>query len=132
MNATLMDGISFEDQIEFDSQTYKKKLLKRTSNYEVFLICWKSGQQTSIHDHPDGGCWMRVVRGSLQETTYMTPNLEEVGERILGPGDLGFQCGSDMVHRILALEDTVSLHVYYPPGYAARKYSFLDGVAFAE
>ena len=75
---------------------------------------------------------MRVVQGALQETTYTTPTLVEVGERLLVPGDLGFQCGSTMVHRILALEDTVSLHVYYPPGYVARKYSLFDGVVFAE
>jgi cysteine dioxygenase len=127
-----MDGIPYEEHIEFDSLTYKKKCLKRTKDYEVVLICWRKGQQTAIHDHPDGGCWMRVVQGALQEITYTTPNLEEVGERILGPGDVGFQCGSTVVHCIQALEDTVSLHVYYPPGYVARKYSLLDGVAFAE
>lgn len=114
-----------EPYIQFAEDRYTKHILERTPGHEVVLICWKAGQQTPIHDHPAGGCWLSVLRGALEETTYTVreDGPEKQGAQQLVGGTRGFQRGAEGVHAIRALEDTISLHVYCPSGYIARTYT---------
>jgi cysteine dioxygenase len=126
MNATLLDDFPLEvclPRVRFGAERYTKTLLKRTPVYEIFLLCWKSGQATAIHDHPSDGCWMRVLQGCLEETEYAYPTLEKIGYTRFGVGEYGFKRGNEVLHSIRAIEDSVSVHVYYPPGYVANTYA---------
>jgi cysteine dioxygenase len=125
MNAALLDEFPLgvcQPFFAFSDQHYVKNLLKRTDEYEVFLICWKAGQTTPIHDHPSEGCWLRVLQGSLEETEYSNPSLQELERRVFCVGDYGFKRGAEILHSIRALEDSVSVHVYYPPNHVANLY----------
>ena len=108
--------------LHFSATSYTRTVLQSTDAYEIVLLCWKRGQTTPVHDHPSEGCWMRILSGSLQETEYSYPDLRPLGTRILGVGDGGFKRGTDVLHAILALEDTVSIHLYAPPKYISTKY----------
>lgn len=87
--------------------SYVKYLLEKGENYEFYIIVWKAGAETPYHGHPDGGCWMRVLSGLLFEHTVY-------GDRKLAVGDQDFQKGAYGIHKITALEDSVSIHLYKP------------------
>jgi quercetin dioxygenase-like cupin family protein len=85
---------------------YNRHLLEEGNDCEVYVIVWSAGAETPFHGHPEGGCWMLVVSGQLLETTATT--------RSLGPGDTGFQKGANGIHKITAIENSISLHLYKP------------------
>ena len=121
---TIIDNIAYKDSIMFHSEKYNKINLLSTDKYDVFLICWKAGQATNIHDHPSGGCLMKIISGTLLEENYRSTTGEFLYPRTLFAGNYAFKTGDLVVHRITAMEDTVSLHVYYPGGYVANIYDF--------
>lgn len=86
---------------------YVKYLVEKGENYEFYIIVWKAGAETPYHCHPEGGCWMLMLSGLLFEHTVN-------GERKLAAGDQGFQKGAYGIHKITALEDSVSIHLYKP------------------
>ncbi len=119
----IADTIDYKDLVEFCEEHYKKILLERNENYEVYLICWRAGQNTRIHDHPDGGCLMKLISGTLLEENYRSDGTF-LYPRTYIPNMYGFKCGKNVVHRITAMEDSVSIHVYFPPNYKATIYDF--------
>lgn len=70
---------------------------------------------------------MSVLQGCLEETEYARTGEEEFvdvqEQKRLSAGSFGYKRGTDGIHRITALEDTVSLHLYIPSGYIARTYT---------
>lgn len=86
---------------------YTRHLLAQDDHSEVYVIVWSAGSETPFHGHPEGGCWMVVVSGELLETVSCE-------ERLLGPGSHGFQKGASGIHKITALENSRSLHLYKP------------------
>ena len=121
----IADTIDYKDLVEFCEEHYKKIVVTRNENYEVYLICWRAGQNTRIHDHPDGGCLMKLISGTLLEENYRSDGTF-LYPRTYIPSMYGFKCGKNVVHRITAMEDSVSIHVYFPPNYKATIYEF-DG-----
>ncbi len=117
-----LDPQAYLAQARFEDLHYVKILLEQTTNYEIFMICWKAGQSTPIHDHPEGGCWMQVVQGELEETEYAYPTMYKMGVHTLGVGDIGYKQGHVLLHSIKALQNTISLHLYKPPKYKANTY----------
>lgn len=101
-----------ENDINFSSFAipeagYVRHLIEKTEEHELYCITWSVDAETPFHGHPAGGCWMRVVEGELKEITVL-------GERILKPGDTGFQKGLYGVHKIVARKGGRSLHLYKP------------------
>jgi cysteine dioxygenase len=121
---TIIDNIDYKDFILFHDEKYNKILLAQNEKYDVYLICWRTGQKTRVHDHPSGGCLMKIVSGTLLEENYRSTTGEFLYPRTFFPGTYAFKSGDLVVHRITAMEDTVSLHVYYPSGYVANTYDF--------
>lgn len=119
----ILNQIDYEQHIQFDDNHYKRIPLLQTSEYEVILICWKAGQKTPIHDHPEIGCTMKVCQGRLLETDFCPTSLTAIKQTHLVTGSIGFKQGSNPLHSILALDDSVSLHLYQPPRYVPRIYA---------
>mmetsp|Transcript_32952 Transcript_32952/g.75894 ORF Transcript_32952/g.75894 Transcript_32952/m.75894 type:complete len:159 (-) Transcript_32952:749-1225(-) len=39
-------------------------------HFTLLLLCWNPGHESPIHNHPCDGCWMKVVKGTVQECRY--------------------------------------------------------------
>lgn len=89
--------------------SYQRYLIEKTADHELYCIAWAAGAETPFHGHPVGGCWMRVVEGTLEEITISST-------RILVAGNTGFQRGLYGIHKIVAREASRSLHLYKPGG----------------
>ena len=51
-------------------------LIFRNEKYEIYLICWNKKQISKIHDHPENGCILKVLKGELIEYRYDTKKIE--------------------------------------------------------
>ena len=87
---------------------YERHLIGKTPYMEVYVMNWGTGANTGVHSHPKGGCWLRLLDGSLVEA-------RDDAKTVLKPGYVGFLQG-DETHAISCLEErgAVSLHVYSP------------------
>lgn len=95
---------------------YKRKIIYRDINKEIIMIQWNKNARTPIHDHPENGCIFKLLCGKLKEYTY-NHNEEIIGSKIVNKDDISYIDSAVGLHRILALEESCSLHVYSPPGF---------------
>lgn len=60
----------FRHHIAFSDRTYQRKLLCRTSRFDMLVLCWRPGQASTIHDHADSLNVTRVYQGVLTARTF--------------------------------------------------------------
>ncbi len=92
-----------------DRQMPRSLRLIATEAYDVWLITWPPGSRIEDHDHADATSVIRVVSGSIVESTAS-------GHRRLGPGvsavvrpHTPHSLGND------GIGDCTTMHVYSPP-----------------
>ena len=39
-------------------------------NYTLLILCWNAGRESSIHNHPCDGCFVKTIRGCIRESRY--------------------------------------------------------------
>ena len=120
------------DYVQFAERGYKRNLLRAGPGYHAWVLCWKNGQRSPIHDHTGSACVVRVLRGVLTETMFeLAPNghIKATFSRDLEEGSL---CGSEDtdIHQVSNLQagnaELVTLHVYTPPLHRMTTYSLHD------
>lgn len=87
--------------------TYKRYLIGTAPYIEVFIIAWGAGAESQFHGHPEGGCWMRCLEGTLYEQTPSAHKVKEIKHHIIG-----HQKGSNGIHKITTNNLAYSIHVY--------------------
>ena len=97
------------------SKKYYKNIIYQNDSFELILIKWEKGAQTSIHGHPDNGCILKLLEGKLKEEKYNKFNKYKSSE--LGINSVGYMHNNLGTHKIIALEESYSLHLYSPPKY---------------
>lgn len=104
--------------------SYTRTCVYRDDRFEVLLLDWAPGAGSPIHDHGGRNCWLTVLGGRLRVDDYerldpgTTPGrawLGARGARVLETGGLDLRSGVFDLHRVVALDHTVSLHVYARP-----------------
>ena len=45
--------------------------------FNLMCLCWGEGHGSSIHDHADSHCFVKILRGDLQETMYDWPETQD-------------------------------------------------------
>jgi hypothetical protein len=137
--SSLCIDIDYSGYISFSGTSYKRNLIVSSPYVDVYLICWRGGQSSKIHDHPERGCIMYVLEGELEENIYNLSNSNDnlnnnandhnggmlvsySHKRKLGAGDTSYNFGSKVLHQIIANRDTVSLHIYHV-GYVPKFYT---------
>ena len=53
---------------KFDKYKYTRNLVHEgNGKFNLMLLCWAEGNQSSIHDHADAHCFVKVLDGGLRE-----------------------------------------------------------------
>jgi alkylation response protein AidB-like acyl-CoA dehydrogenase len=94
---------------------YSRTTLARDLEKEVAAARWRAGGQCKLHGHDGSAALYVVVRGVLREERYL-PDGDGYRYEVatLRPGDRNYlPAGS--YHRLRALEDAVTVHIYLPP-----------------
>jgi cysteine dioxygenase len=120
------------EHVRFVESGYQRNLVRSAPNYHVWLLCWKNGQRSPIHNHSGSACAVRVLRGTLTETLFETaPNghVKASFSRDFAEGSLIGSEDTD-THQVSNLQaddaDLVTLHVYTPPLYRMQTFSLYD------
>jgi cysteine dioxygenase len=118
--------------VKFSDRSYARNLVRATPNYHAWVLCWKNGQRSPIHDHSGSACVVRVLRGTLTETLFeFAPNghVKASFSRDFAEGSLFASEDTDL-HQVSNLQadnaDLVTLHVYAPPLLAMNTYTLHD------
>jgi cysteine dioxygenase len=118
--------------LHFAEKRYTRNLVHATLSYHVWLLCWKNGQRSPIHDHSGSACVVRVLRGTLTETLFeLAPNghVKATFSRDFAEGSLIGSEDTD-IHQVSNLQaedaDLVTLHVYTPPLHRMNTFSLYD------
>ena len=116
--------IDYKDYIKYSEEKYNKVYLHTCDKYDLVLICWKNGQATQIHDHPDYCCILKVLEGCLFEEEYINNNnkIDLYNNNILKANSIANKKRDKILHRIIPLENSVSLHLYVPGSYKPKYY----------
>ena len=118
--------VDFDALAQYDPNVYKRTLLYQDDNIDIYVIGWDSYQASRIHDHPDNGCVMRVLRNQVSEETYIMRDagLERLTHKCLKVGETGHIKKNTILHKIFneTGEKSLSLHVYSPPNYKTKYY----------
>jgi cysteine dioxygenase len=107
--------------LRFSAKTYQRIPLRGSDWYQAWVMCWRNGQRSPIHDHRGSSCGVRVLQGVLTETLFdfaANGHVKARGSHDFEPGDVIGGEDSD-VHQVSNLQaasaDLVTLHVYSPP-----------------
>jgi len=112
---------------KWDKFKYTRNLIHEgNSKFNLILMCWPEGISSTIHDHQDSHCFMRILEGEAKETRYYWPeeqsnldgSLVEMTSRSVGAGGTVYMCDELGLHRVENNSHTsklCSMHVYSPP-----------------
>ncbi|XP_028314494.1 cysteine dioxygenase type 1 [Gouania willdenowi] len=110
---------------KFDPYRYTRNLVdKGNGKFNLIVLCWGEGHGSSIHDHTNSHCFMKMLQGQLKETLFDWPDDKSEGsmvqrsERILLENTVAYINDSMGLHRVENVshtEGSVSLHLYSPP-----------------
>ncbi|XP_077377517.1 cysteine dioxygenase type 1 [Festucalex cinctus] len=108
----------------FDTHRYTRNLVDEgNGKFNLIILCWGEGHGSSIHDHSDSHCFMKMLQGELKETLFDWPKAEggemtESSHKILEENSVAYINDSIGLHRVENVshtEGSISLHLYSPP-----------------
>jgi hypothetical protein len=95
---------------------YNKYIIYSSDMFDIILIKWDKKCESKIHDHPNKGCLLKILSGKLCEEVYDN-KLNIIKSNILEKFDISYRIGNEILHKIIAFEDSYSLHIYIPGRY---------------
>ncbi|XP_062854979.1 cysteine dioxygenase type 1 [Trichomycterus rosablanca] len=110
---------------KFDQYRYTRNLVDEgNGKFNLMILCWGEGHGSSIHDHTDSHCFLKLLQGQLKETLFEWPDGKAHGsmvpkcQRILQENQCAYINDSIGLHRVENVSHTecaASLHLYSPP-----------------
>jgi predicted metal-dependent enzyme (double-stranded beta helix superfamily) len=104
--------------IRFAAEPYTRIPIYRDEQIEIVVICFASGQTSSVHNHQGCNCVIRVVRGKVLECLFSSAGdqLTIDSHHDLHAGELSGLDGN-RIHQLSNLDPagTVLLNFYSPP-----------------
>jgi len=124
----------------WDNHKYTRNLVhKGNGKFNLIMLCWNTGQASSIHDHAGAHCFMKLMHGKLQEDLYPCDEHVKEGEPMVPcqtceavEGDVCYISDEVGLHRVSNpshTEGAVSLHLYSPPFQFCKSYCDRQGIA---
>lgn len=117
----------FEKYTSWSKECYTRNCIINNEKFELILICWKEGDQTSIHDHDGEECWVKVIEGEFKETIYKLNDLQEldiVKSSISKKNQITYMKDFMGFHKLenVSKKRSMSLHLYAKPIRKCRMY----------
>ena len=118
--------------IKFSRRRYARNLVHKSDEFEIMIMCWNSGQRSSIHDHAGSLGGLKVLQGELTESLFAkAPNgmIKSLSSSDYGAGAIRVE-ETSLIHQISNLQgdsgQAISVHVYLPPLVRMNVYSLED------
>ena len=106
-----------ESHFAYEDENYCRIPLLARDEYDLLICCWKPGQKSAFHGHPNQGCLVKILKGTTTEEIQFADG--SLKTRQNPKGTVGYINDSIGIHRVwnASDENTVSLHLYSPGGY---------------
>ena len=101
-------------------KSYTRNLILTDNiNYTLLLLCWNNNRESSIHNHPADGCFIKTLSGCLREVQYkyISDNeLVKTKTSFIAEGQVSYIVDQSL-HKIgnPLHQPALSLHLYTPP-----------------
>jgi len=110
VRAVMTSYVSKEDDWEkyanYDPYRYTRNLVDEgNGKFNLIVLCWGEGQGSSIHDHTNSHCFLKVLDGTLKETLFNWPS-ESEPEKPLEVKNVGYVKRDEVAY----INDTIGLH----------------------
>ncbi|XP_019866077.1 cysteine dioxygenase type 1 [Aethina tumida] len=124
MKSYKSNPLDWKKYAKFDRYRYTRNLVdKGNGKYNLLALCWGEGHGSSIHDHANSHCFMKMLQGSLEEIRFAWPEekgqpLKEIGRTRMNLNDVCYINDSLGLHRVenpSNVDTAISLHLYCPP-----------------
>ncbi|XP_066238158.1 cysteine dioxygenase type 1 [Saccopteryx leptura] len=124
MEAYESDPTEWAEYAKYDQYRYTRNLVDQgNGKFNLMILCWGEGHGSSIHDHTNSHCFLKMLQGNLKETLFAWPDKKsdemiKKSERILRENQCAYINDSIGLHRVentSHTEPAVSLHLYSPP-----------------
>jgi cysteine dioxygenase len=136
---SLLTGLDISSQClerfaVFGPRTYRRNLICEGTWFELLCICWRSGQQSPIHNHAGSTCGLRVMQGTATETIFEPTASGLIKVVRSHEYTVGSVCSSQdqEIHQISNHQapgnDLMTLHIYSPPLRCMETYSLTDNM----
>jgi cysteine dioxygenase len=119
-----IDNIKMDISLPDKPYTFLKDRIYCDDIYEIFIIYWKEGYTSPVHSHAENGCILYLVDGHLHETVYNNSTI--INEKSILCFQKSFINNNIGVHKIKAITDSISIHIYSPPDSNANIYQYKD------
>lgn len=107
---------------KFNDNHYARNKIAGSDWFDFYLMCWKPGQRSAIHDHTDSSCAFKILEGAATEIvcSLVNPELKYVKKVSESNYGVGSCCVAQdrEIHQICNLSESanlITLHVYSPP-----------------
>ncbi|KAH3667751.1 hypothetical protein WICMUC_005283 [Wickerhamomyces mucosus] len=115
-------------------RSYTRNLVTKITPFSNLLVLvWEPGKKSSIHDHPNSNCFMKILQGEIKENLY-SKNTENkpilYRSMTLQENSVAYINDNIGLHSMQNDSDnlSVSLHLY-TPSYQTSKSFNSDGLA---
>jgi len=113
------DEINKYTFIDPEKSYTRNLILTDNVNYTLLLLCWNSNRESSIHNHPADGCFIKTLSGCLREVQYkyISDNeLIKTKTSFISEGQISYIVDQSL-HKIgnPLHQPALSLHLYTPP-----------------
>ncbi len=132
LRRVVVGAAEIQQHARFSDLRYARNLVHKTDRFEVMVMCWHSGQRSSIHDHAGSLGGLKVLQGELTESLFdKAPNgmIKSLTSADFGAGAIRVE-ETALIHQISNLQGdngkSISLHVYVPPLTRMNVYSLED------
>lgn len=122
----------------FDPHRYTRNLIDTgNGKFNLMALCWGEGHGSSIHDHANAHCFVKILDGNLQESMFAWPTESEgqsemmkTDVNVYGKDGVTYINDSMGLHRMENPSHTdscVSMHLYVPPFQACKTFDERTG-----
>jgi len=120
----------------FDPMNYTRNLVSNgNGKFNLMVLCWGTGQQSSIHDHSAAHCIVKMLDGELSETRFDWPEQQGVPLNAknvtkLHRDETTYMHDKIGLHRVenaSHVKEAVSLHLYTPPYSECQSFDLKTG-----
>ncbi|KAI9641291.1 hypothetical protein NHQ30_010092 [Ciborinia camelliae] len=121
------------------NKQYTRNLVAEVEGvFNLLMLVWTPGKESKVHDHAASHCLMKIMKGGLRETRWVTPvdgasvhgdEMEVHGVRDYKMDKVAYMCDDMGLHSIANPSNTeyaVSLHLYTPPNAALHGCHIFD------
>lgn len=119
-----LENIDISKYINFDEKTYKRNKVLENEHISIMILCWAPGQKSPIHNHPNQGCIMKIIKGTLEEELFNINNMDST-INIHTKNKVTYIDNTEFIHKISnnSKKNVISLHCYSPSGFKATIYN---------